>query len=559
MIGDGFMKQKRRRMAWILSMVMICALFMESVQLKAVAKGVGTTFTVNITDTTNTSGNMVEYMLDGEADWKTVTSGTSIDISDKSNITVKVTKAEGVRVSATSTTWVDCMGVTGSVGQRFDLEDGQSYTLGIAFTKDGGNNPNPGENPEPNPNPQTTGLNFRLSYQNQATGEVIYKLSNDGINWTNEEKLTKSKENIDFVTDGYKYISIRVTGDFFDGYFRENDRGLNIDYKALVSEKGQQFELKPQSVYEFQIDFDKKKTIVWSEDSNFGDDAVVANGTVDILKINGQDCKNEQNGNGGYVQLLPGDVVTIQLKPNYGYQLKEASLNGTTIVAQNEVSTFTFTMPDTNLHLAALFVKTEDQVDCSKSQVVQNVSITNGKNAADSGNLKMTVADNSNYAIDVTSAVNGNSVTKVASVDLTLDNVVSKGNDTYWENNITEFQDDITVGLKLDSASLADGEIYSVVRDHNGSLTELPVIYDDSTGTLSFATNQFSTYTIVKKQATKTTMPGTERTNSAGMKAVKSAQAPKTGETTIPYMWFVIAVLSGVGAVYFGKKKKIVK
>ena len=39
----------------------------------------------------------------------------------------------------------------------------------------------------------------------------------------------------------------------------------------------------------------------------------------------------------------------------------------------------------------------------------------------------------------------------------------------------------------------------------------------------------------------------------------KLDDVPKTGDTANPYSWFLLALLSGIGAVYFGRKKKTVK
>lgn len=246
-------------------------------------------------------------------------------------------------------------------------------------------------------------------------------------------------------------------------------------------------------------------TIAWDNSGTLGSDATVEHGKVEIVPSTGITDMTEDHTKGGHYAVDPGTMVTIKLIPDYGYQLKSTDLNGATVAAGSEVSTFTFEMPSTNLHLAALFVKTDDQVDCTASNVVSNVSIVNGGNAVSSGNLKMTVEDNSTYTTDVSGAVSGSDVTKVASVDITLDNIVSQGNNSYWTSNITEFTNPINVGLKLDSTALSSEETYSIVRDHNGTLAELNTTYDSATGTITFNTNQFSTYTIVKKTAKQNT------------------------------------------------------
>mgnify|MGYP002194998134 CR=1 FL=1 len=60
---------------------------------------------------------------------------------------------------------------------------------------------------------------------------------------------------------------------------------------------------------------------------------------------------------GGHIAVEAGKQVTVRLTPDYGYQLKGVSLNGgVTLAPQDEVSTFTFKMPDTNVHFKGIFI-----------------------------------------------------------------------------------------------------------------------------------------------------------------------------------------------------------
>ena len=254
-------------------------------------------------------------------------------------------------------------------------------------------------------------------------------------------------------------------------------------------------------------------SIVWSYDrasaiSKYGnDDAYVEHGKVELVAIRrdrsiifddkhpNESIKNAIRSDGGDVFLKRGDDVTLRLIPDYGYQLKSASLNGEELEAQEEVSTFEIRNIQGDLHFAGAFVKAEDKTFVD-SDLVSEASITNGANAANSGNLLLTVWDESNYDKDLTPVIGDSEV--VSSLDLLLANVVSKGDSTYWSNDITEFTNPIKLSLTLDQ-ELATGEKITVVRDHNGTLTELPATYVN--GVLSFESNQFSTYTVVKTKA----------------------------------------------------------
>ena len=206
---------------------------------------------------------------------------------------------------------------------------------------------------------------------------------------------------------------------------------------------------------------------------------------------------------GGDINLQKNDIVTIMLIPTYGYQIKSAQLNGMNLTPNEEVSSFTFTLGG-NVHIAGSFVKEEDVTDVSNARAISDANITDGEAAADSGNLSLTVADNDSYektqeAID--KAIEGTDETDaytVASLDMTLKNIVSKGNGDYWTSNITSFEDDINISLELDEGEVARGQSVAVIRDHEGTLEKLEAEYDETTGTLSFPTNQFSTYSIVK-------------------------------------------------------------
>ena len=63
----------------------------------------------------------------------------------------------------------------------------------------------------------------------------------------------------------------------------------------------------------------------------------------------------------------------------------------------DNVSTFTFVMGDSNIHLKGLFEKASDEIKIDKGNTVKSVSISNGENAEASGNLALTVSDNASY------------------------------------------------------------------------------------------------------------------------------------------------------------------
>ena len=322
----------------------------------------------------------------------------------------------------------------------------------------------------------------------------------------------------------------------------------------------------------YSIQVDKERiTITWGYDSKtYGEDAYLEHGTARILQINdAAPNTNDSYGNnagdtrGGNLVVQPGDKVTVELKPDYGYQLKGVSLNGMSLAAAKDVSTFTFTMPNTRIHFKGIFEKAEDTVDTSAAKEVTSASISNGANAAGSGNLQLTVADNTGY--DMTAAqqkVTG--AVSAQAVELDLNQIVAKGDGTNWETKITEFTNPITLSLGINNYDA--NYDYVVVRDHNGTTTALPTKVID--GKVTFETNQFSTYVIVKKEKTTagTSTGGSSHEDSKGnddnssdaQPAVTQAVTqeldvvPKTGEGIATYVMEIMLLFGGILLITMG-------
>ena len=322
----------------------------------------------------------------------------------------------------------------------------------------------------------------------------------------------------------------------------------------------------------YSIQVDKERiTITWGYDSKtYGEDAYLEHGTARIIQINdAAPNTNDSYGNnagdnrGGNLVVQPGDKVTVELKPDYGYQLKGVSLNGMSLAAAKDVSTFTFTMPNTQIHFKGIFEKAEDTVDTSAAKEVTSASISNGANAAGSGNLQLTVADNTGY--DMTAAqqkVTG--AVSAQAVELDLNQIVAKGDGTNWETKITEFTNPITLSLGINNYDA--NYDYVVVRDHNGTTTALPTKVID--GKVTFETNQFSTYVIVKKEKTTagTSTGGSSHEDSKGnddnssdaQPAVTQAVTqeldvvPKTGEGIATYVMEIMLLFGGILLITMG-------
>ena len=282
----------------------------------------------------------------------------------------------------------------------------------------------------------------------------------------------------------------------------ETKYSLQFPGKSADEGKSEQtaIALNAAGTQHIQIDH-SVRTITWAYDrQTYGEDAYLEHGKAQVVAVEGvydlysiPFANNPGDEKGGHIAVEAGKQVTVRLTPDYGYQLKGVSLNGgVTLAPQDEVSTFTFTMPDTNVHFKGIFTQTQDEIKTSGTKV-SSASVENGANAAPSGNLRLTVEDSDANTTNALAQVE-NAVSAEA-VNLTLDQIVSKGDGTNWENPVTQLDQPVKMKLQVADYDTAAG--YEVVREHNGNLTNLPTSVSED-GTLTFETNQFSTYFIVK-------------------------------------------------------------
>ena len=425
----------------------------------------------------------------------------------------------------------------------------------------------------PGPNPGTeNNICFRLEgdgispndYTTWKNNNIEIYIGIENTYQTLEKWISENKITVDGaeyrVTEAVDTVKVYVLNSGSEKYMIQG-AGTSEDTAITWAGKGN---------YSIQVD-KKRITITWGYDSKtYGEDAYLEHGTARILQINdAAPNTNDSYGNnagdnrGGNLVVQPGDKVTVELKPDYGYQLKGVSLNGMSLAAAKDVSTFTFTMPNTQIHFKGIFEKAEDTVDTSAAKEVTSASISNGANAAGSGNLQLTVADNTGY--DMTAAqqkVTG--AVSAQAVELDLNQIVAKGDGTNWETKITEFTNPITLSLGINNYDA--NYDYVVVRDHNGTTTALPTKVID--GKVTFETNQFSTYVIVKKEKTTagTSTGGSSHEDSKGNDNNSSdaqpaaTQAvtqeldvvPKTGEGIATYITEIMLLFGGILLITMG-------
>ena len=433
------------------------------------------------------------------AEWKEISELTASDNQGKSkytiqgeNVYIKITYAQGSTYKAAIPN-----GVEVKDGVPIEITGGH-----IEFTDTSAGGGSQGGNP-----PQPTGVSLQFegnawsSYQNMklyAGLELYVNPDNTGFvtltDLLNQNKATFDESGMvclldESVTSVSIYAQLEKKDEYEIQFYGAQTAGTSEDTAITVN-----------GTQHIQIDR-KCLTVTWAYDDTYGEDGRIEHGTAEIIKINGQDvsqmtfsnfANNPGDKSGGHLAVKRDDVVTIKLIPDYGYQLSGASINGVTLAPQTEVSTFTFKMPDTNVHFKGIFTQTQDEIKTSGTKV-SSASVENGANAAPSGNLRLTVIDSNEDTTNALAQV-ANAVSAEA-VNLTLDQIVSKGNGNSWETPVTQFSQPVKMKLKVADYDTAAG--YEVVREHNGNLTKLTTSVSED-GTLTFETNQFSTYFIVK-------------------------------------------------------------
>ena len=548
------MKKTKGRMRGILSLVLAMLLTVTMIPAqKVLAEGeaAGSTAenTGNLTfasfESTDISHGEVQWK-NGDADtWHTQTTtgdvtATNVRIVVKKNANLGQHMA--LRINGQDILQTNLETLKSNEGLKLQA-DGKYQFEHIGFSSAAGGSGGEENPPQPPKPPVSQGIEFVLEGNaRDKFGEMIaagndanniYVKVNEDTSYQKINDLIKSKM-VTVSQDGrYQFdksvtkVSLYVKYDAnYMVQFMPNVAGMGFSENAplVLDGSGSQ-----------HIQIDKKvNTITWAyDDVRYGKDAYLEHGTAEIIAVNGTPvaklpvdptnfATNAGNKDGGHFAADPGDKITIKLTPDYGYQLSGVQLNGgATLEAQKDVSTFTFTMPNTSVHFKGIFTKSEDAV-VTTGNTVKNAAIANGANATNSGNLELKVSDNTEYNTAAATALVSDAVAAEA-VDLSLNQVVSKGNGTNWETGITEFEKPITLSLALkDYDANYD---YTVVRNHNGKLTALDTTAIN--GTVSFATNQFSTYVIVKKEKSKTPVYSTEANAGAGAPQTTFSQTTK--------------------------------
>ena len=114
--------------------------------------------------------------------------------------------------------------------------------------------------------------------------------------------------------------------------------------------------------------------------------------------------------------------------------------------------------------------------------------------------------------------------------------------------NITDTDGAVTITLKVPSSLINSNSsvtrTYQIIRVHDGVAAVISCTYNAADQTISYETNQFSTYALAYVD---------QQNNDV------KVEVPKTGDVSNAYIWFILALVIGIGALYLGKKGLVLK
>ncbi len=443
----------------------------------------------------------------------------------------------------------------------------------------------------------------------------------DGIGmeiYLNSEKIGVESRHIQGTGKGYAsgeiYNLLRIQLAFGDG-----DIGtVTVNGKAITLPEGTkdtvEFTIEPAS--EYVIEVTKKPTIIprviiWARDKAYNtslkDDELLKNGTIEILEIKKPDgtsiCLDgvKQDISYGWASVIPGSEIILRAVPEYGYQLESITINGQSLTPLADASTFSYTMPDENVHISGIFTKAEDQVEL-KTDKVKKALIQLAENEITSGNSRLTIKDAvlTQQQIDAFKKAAGDY--QIAEYfDIKLAQILYKNTaSNLWINNIETLKKSAKVSLQIEADwEPANSELAVIHEKKDGTYEIIPASFDAATQMVMFQTDGFSNYAIAyKKVETATedqsgnttedasgktteevTEPTTETTGDTSESTTKDSTedetdsttqsgdgdttevkkddktaSPKTGDDMNPAVLYILLAVSGMGCLYTIRK-----
>lgn len=451
------------------------------------------------------------------------------------------------------------------------------------------------------PNEFSGKLNIKVQYEPASPkpacpDDIQITASCDGVGMDislNGEKIGKESKKIQGTGKGYAsgeiYNLIQIQLAFGDGNIGTvTVNGTPINLPEGTKDRVE-FALAPASAYKIEVTKGatvKKRIIVWESDNanntSLKENELLKHGSIAIIGIKDADgtpveLKDiDQSASHGYGSIVPGAEITLRVAPEYGYQLDSITINGQSLTPSADTSTYTYTMPDANVHICGIFTKKEDQTEL-KTDKVKNALIQLAENEITSGNSRLTIKD------AVLTQQQQEAFEKAAGdyqivgyFDIKLAQILYKNSAAdLWVNDIAALKNPAKVSLQFGTDMEVEGNDLIVIHENSdGTYEVIPASFDSATKTVMFQTKGFSNYAVAYKKSDTTTEDSTKETTTentteapsktttkdtteATTEATKEAvtASPKTGDDMNLSVLCILMLVSGMGCLYAGKKR----
>ena len=258
----------------------------------------------------------------------------------------------------------------------------------------------------------------------------------------------------------------------------------------------------------------------------------------------------------GVLNAPAGSTITMKMTPARGYQLNKNTIcsGAITVTAIDEedddVGKFSFKMPENGTALDWGVVAFADVVE-SSSDAITGGKISDADSVITSGSLLCSVDDLDDEDLEKQLAAKATSAANVvAYLDIMLDNIVNQGaEDESWYTEMETTSSAITLTLKLSDKIASSASSFYIIREHDGNFQQAPVTFDATAKTISFKTDKFSSYAVVKGSSTASTTTPTSSTGTSTGSST-SASLPKTGDADRTTPFAVSALCSAAVAAF---------
>ncbi len=267
-----------------------------------------------------------------------------------------------------------------------------------------------------------------------------------------------------------------------------------IDNAVIRDEATDSVSIDSDHKYIFHVIFSPNKRVYWEYGEGAGK---VQHATIELLEAEGNDPVDPSAVRYGEDFSLPvGTKYYFRMIPDYGYQVAGLVINNTELTpidGDANMGIFSFTLGNADFCLTPSLTESEDEM-VSDSDVIGGLFVEGGETAGIGGNFAMTVSD---AALDV-DAVNHMSTSlegaPLATISLSLEQVVSKGNGEDWRKSLNEVPNasQFMVVMEPEEGLVPEGDTIRVIQNIDGVYTDLGATYDNENNLLYFQPSNYS-------------------------------------------------------------------